>query len=225
MAKHDDFELRVVEVAEPLLSRPLSKPLSKLSRQPAPTPGEALEALRATKGAAPLFERIPTLGDVSLWSEVAYWNVCKTSGAALGGGAFLWGCDFLGSYWALFDAQANCIAYFAGNEDLGGIFKPNVLDGRVWCYMDTLVAGYYVFVAQVQTYPDQSYPDYVATVKFGINGQPLGLRALFQGSSVYLPFVLNLPAGVNRFEINQHTGGLFFRGLTAFQLLIPPVVE
>lgn len=44
---------------------------------------------------------------------------------------------------------------------------------------------------------------------------------LRRGSSVYLPFVLNLATGLSRFEINQHTCTLFFRDLTAFQISIP----
>ena len=35
---------------------------------------------------------------------------------------------------------------------------------------------------------------------------------------MYLPFVLNLQQGLNRFEINQHTGSLFFRDVDGMEL-------
>jgi hypothetical protein len=178
MSTHDDFELSVVSVSKSSSNTRPRKPISKLGRRSAPTPYQALAALRATKGAAAVIEGVPAVGDVSFWEESAYWSPCTMSGTAYDE-PFMWGCDFIGGGWDLGAAKSNCIAYFAGHEDLGGMHKPNPLDGQIWCYQQTLTAGYYVFVAHVQTYP--FYDDgYVATALFGINSQPLDCARFFR---------------------------------------------
>jgi hypothetical protein len=219
MAKQDDFELRVVEVSKPLPDQPSLRPLPKQRRRPAPTPAEALEAFRATKGAEALIERIAVLD--TPWEQVAHWDVSGASGAALGGAAILWGCDFPGSIWNMLDGYTNNIAYFAGDENLGGMTKPNALDGKIWCYMQAPSDGYYMYVAQLLTYLDQYYaPGYYAAVTFSIDSYPLGTRTLYPGTLYNLVSVVNLCAGLHRFEINQSVGGVFFEGLTAYQSIV-----
>jgi hypothetical protein len=219
MSKHDDYELQAVSVARALPTPPTRKAPAALGRRPSPTAETALAALRATRGAAALLGRTPALAEIGAWSQSAFWSPCTISGAAYDE-PFIWGCDYFGSYWNVASAADNCIVYFQGHEDVGGFRNPNTLDGRVWCHQLTDAAGTYVFVAHVQTWPFYDN-EFVATAHFGINGQDIGLRGIAEGSSVYLPFVVNLPAGLNRFEINQHTGTLFFRDVTAYRISIP----
>ena len=219
MNKHQDFELQAVSVAQALPTLPTRKPLPTLAKAPAPSAAASLKALIATRGADALIERIPELGDVDTWNQSAFWSPCTVSGEAYDE-PFVWGCDLFGSEWSVASAADNCMVYFQGHEDVGGFRKPNVLDGRVWCHQFTQAPGTYVLVAHVQTWPFYD-GGFVATARFGINGQDIGLRGIAEGASVYLPFVLNLPAGLNRFEINQHTGTLFFRDLSAFRISLP----
>src|SRR5690349_2055813 len=116
MAGHDEFELRVIESMETLPARELARAGSPIRRRAAPTRAEALDALRATKGAASVIERVPALTQIHVWGEIASWNVCETKGAAVGG-VFLWDCDFAGTAWTMEDGYDNCIAYFAGADN------------------------------------------------------------------------------------------------------------
>lgn len=217
MSKSEDTELRIVEALEPLPHKLQVGSVSKIHRRSAVTPVEALKALRATKGAAAVIERLPGLEDVSTWSEVAYWGVCEATGQAAAG-TFLWDCDFPGLAWSLFDGYANCIAYFAGSEELGEVAPPPAT-GQVWCYMDPQIDDYYVFAVQVQTYPDQYFePGYYAIVDCYIDLNHLGGRTLIPGYPATLIFLLHLGAGHHRFDIRQRKGGVFFEGLTAYRL-------
>src|ERR1022692_1721135 len=132
MAEHDEFELRVVESTATLPARKLARPGPPIRRRAAPTPAEALEALRATKGGATVIERLPGLGETDAWGEIAYWNVCEAKGAAQNE-VFLWDCDFPGGAWTMFDGYANCVAYFAGADELSQVVPPDFLTGQVWC--------------------------------------------------------------------------------------------
>lgn len=217
--KRDDFELRIVE-AKPLSSAPKLTSFPAINPRPAPTSTDAVEALRATKGARAIIDLIPALSNASLLTQVASWSPVSASGSAAGAPVF-WGADFISYFWDLQMAYSNRTVYFAGHEFIGEIHKPNVLDGRVWCEMDAPTAGYYLFVAQFETYTDDLFsPGYFSSVIFSINGQTIGMRILIPGTAPNFPFVLNLPAGMNRFEINQHTGAMFFQSLTAFQVPI-----
>ncbi len=225
MANRDEFELRVVESMECLTARQLARQGPTMRRRAAPTRAEALEALRAAKGAASVIERIPMLRHPDIWGDPSYWDIAETKGAARGG-VFLWDCDFPGNIWNTLDGYANRIAYFAGAENLGGIIPPNKLTGQVWCYLEVPVDAYYTFVAQVQTYPDQYYgPDYVAVIECRIDDLSFGTRTLIPGHGYNLPFVVVLSPGHHRFEIRQVSGAFFFESLTAWAVVPQPVPE
>jgi hypothetical protein len=223
MTKHDELELRIVEVTEPLAPMKLPGRVGPMQRRSAPTRAEALKAIQATKGAAALIERVPALGQIGVWGEVASWNACQTTGAAEGL-PYLWGCDFLSSSWSLFDGSANCLPFFAGKEDFGDITPPqnSVGAGQVWCYFNAPADGLYLFVVQVETYIfDLAAPDYTATVECLIdsnNAYPLGYVTIPIGEVVNAPFVVSLPAGQYKFVIAQVSGAFFFQNLTAFSV-------
>lgn len=219
MPKREEFELRVVKSIKPLPAKQQARPAMPMRRRPAPTRTEALEALRTAKNAASIINGLPMLERIDTWVDVAYWDVCKTTGAA-GGGVFLWDCDFPGYFFDMAQGSENCIAYFAGaGEDLDGIFTPQELTGQVWCYLSAPVDGTYLFVAQVETYLMESYsPDYVAVVEFAIDYSSLGTRTLYPGQPFYQSFLMELSAGPHTFMIWQKTGAFFFEGLTAWNV-------
>jgi hypothetical protein len=217
MRESEVAELCIVEALEPFPHKLPVRPAPKINQRPVITPVEALKALRATKGAAAVIERLPGLEEVARWNEVAYWGVCERSGQAADV-AFLWDCDFPGSAWSLFDGYANCIAYFAGADELGQVVPPPP-SGQVWCYMESQLDAYYIFVVQVQTYLDQYYaPDYRAIVHCYVDLNFIGTRTLVPGDPAPLIFLVHLGAGQHRFDIRQIQGGVFFEGLTAYQL-------
>jgi hypothetical protein len=223
MTNLQELELRIVEVTEPLAPTKLPGSVGPRQRRSAPTRAEALEALRATKGAASMIERVPALGEIGIWGEVASWNACQTTGAAEGG-VFLWGCDFPGASWTMFDGSANCLPFFAGKENFGGITPPQNITGagQVWCYLNAPVNGLYLFVVQVETYVfDLAAPNYTATIECLIDSDspyPLGIVTIPVGVVVNQPFLVGLPAGQYKFVIAQVSGAFFFQNLTAWTI-------
>ena len=66
MPKLDELELRIVEVTQPLTPTKLPRSVRPMERRSAPTSAQALEALRATKGASSVIERVPALGQIGV---------------------------------------------------------------------------------------------------------------------------------------------------------------
>lgn len=223
MAKRDDFELRVVESMKSLPARQLAKPARPIRRPSAPTPDEALEALRATKGAASVIKSVPMLERTDLWGQTAYWDVRETRGIAVDG-VSLWDFDCPGGVIGPCDNCNNRYAYFAGVENLGYIYPPGTLTGQVWCNLDVPAAGPYTFLAQLGTYQETDYyqPDFVAVVECFIDSISFGTRTLYPGPAVNVPFVTMLSAGAHQFQIKQVTGGFYFFSLSAWPI---PLVE
>ncbi len=218
MTNRHELELQIVEVKKPLAPTKLSRSVRPMQRRPAPTRVEALEALRAIKGAESVIARVPALGQIGVWGEVASWNACEATGAAEDL-PFLWGCDFPGASWSMFDGSANCLPFFAGKENFGDIIPPQNIAGagQVWCYLNAPVNGLYLFVVQVETYvSDFESPNYTATIECVIDTDDLGEVTIPTGVVVNHPFLVGLPAGQHKFVIVQGTGAFFFQNLTAW---------
>jgi hypothetical protein len=220
MPETAEFELRIVEAMKPQPAPVPAKTALPKARRPAPTRAEALAALKATKGAEAVIKSIPQLEHTEVWGEAGYWTINSEAGIAANE-PFLWDCDFMGVSWNMFDAYVNGIAYFSGKENFGGIVPPQTLTGQVWCYLDAPTPGYYLFVAQLETFPDEYYgPDYFAVVECLIDSSPFGEVTLPVDTLVRQPFVANLAPGIHRFDIRQIAGGVFFLSLTAWTIPI-----
>lgn len=202
----------LVREAPPKVTPPASKTLH-----------ETLDALREAEDAEAVIERLHLFERPEAWGEVAYFSVCETRGTALGG-TFVWDADFPGNALTLFDAQANCYAYFAGADDLGGLIPPPALTGQVWCHFAAPEDGYYLFLPSAQTYPDQYYsPDYYAAVECLIDDHSFGEFQMRPGHHLNQPLLANLAATedpdlAHRFTIKQITGGVFFWSLTVWNI-------
>jgi hypothetical protein len=220
MANHDEPELRIVEVKGSFPALQVRKPVPQMLRRSAPTRAEALEGLRAMKGAASVIERLPALEDTTTWGETAFWSVCTIKGAAFD--PFFWDCDFANNGFPVEFAADNCVVMFWGTEPMGSlegpITPPGTLTGQVWCDLEVSVTGNYLFVAQVSANGDP--PDYMATVEFCIDYLSLGQRQLFAGGPFEQSFVLYLSPGIHRFIIKQVLGIFFFSTLSAWQIPI-----
>jgi hypothetical protein len=218
------FELLV---GEPIEALPVTAALRRLRPKGTPPPSqtlkEALDALKQAEGAETIIDRLPTLGQPDPWGEVASFTVCETTGTAMGG-TFVWNADFPGSLLTLFDAEANCYAYFAGAEDLGGLIPPQILSGQVWCHFAAPHPGYYLFLPSAQTYVDDYYgPDYYAAVECLIDNVSFGEFQMWPGHHFNQPLLANLAAAENpgvahRFTIKQLTGGVFFWSLRVWSI-------
>ena len=80
MARGDDFELTIVESMEAHAPREIREGIA--STDLTTTPEEALEALKATKGAAAVLKQLPLLDRPELWFTTAYFSVCRKTGTA-----------------------------------------------------------------------------------------------------------------------------------------------
>src|SRR5579871_2501960 len=147
-AKQDGFELKIVEAKEAMKSPAWAASKRPTSpRRPAPSRDQALEAVRAAFNGESIIARIPTLAQVETWADVAYWSVCKTTGATAGG-VSIWKCDIPGDV-LMSEMAMNCHAYFAGSQeqlaDGESPFEPD-LQGQVSCSLNAPSAGNYLFL-------------------------------------------------------------------------------
>lgn len=221
MAKHHEFELRIVEVKGSLPVQKMRKLVPPVLPPSRPTPAEALEGMRAMKGAAAAIQAIPALQDITNWREVGFWGVCESTGAAvLHDGPLFWNHDDPGTGNLQFYAL-NCLVLFWGNEDLfeppgPTITPPQNQDGQVWCDMFVQDGGYYLFAAHVLS--NLEPPDYTSLIEFGIDDVSLGQVTLSSGAGGppnYF-FLLWLSPGYHRFLVKQVNGIFYFRSVTAW---------
>jgi hypothetical protein len=220
MATQDESELQIIAVKGSLPARPI-QPAPATPRRPPPTRAQALEHLRSMKGAASVIERLPALGDITTWSETAFWDVTDAKGAALHSGPFLWDCDFHSSI-SLDFAYLNRVVTFRGTEptlEIPGpiISPPPNQTGQIWCELDAPVSpsGHYLFVAEVESNGNSP----ASTVEFCIDNVYLGRKKLI---AYYQLFLLELLAGVHRFSIVQVDGTIHYRTLSAWHI---PILE
>ena len=222
MANNDEHELRIVDVRGSLQLKAPCKPVLPPKR-PAPTREEALEHVRSMRGAASVIERIPALGDINTWGEVAFWGVNHSTGAALHFGPLFWNLDCFGDSLAFF--HLNDIVGFWGAEPIGLPPGPSVTPplypdpiGQIWCELNVAASGYYVFVAYM--IPNLEPPDYRAYVQFYIDDISLRQEPLIAAYPLH-SFVVRLDPGVHRFTIKQLSGIFYFQTLTAWHILVP----
>jgi hypothetical protein len=219
MAKHEERELRIVDVkgtlSAPEAHEQLALPKSEPSRL---TPADALKVLRSMKGAAGLIKRVPALGNPAGWHEVAHWGVCNSGGSALvHGGPLYWDLD--DSAFNLQFHVLNCSAVFHGAETFLGptgepITPPQNLTGQVWCELDVPVQGVYLFVARFQ----RLFLGGPSEVEFCIDNVSLGQVTLTQVVNKR-SFVLRLSPGRHRFQIRQVEGSFVFKSVSAWHVL------
>ena len=69
MEKHDESELRIIEVKGSLPAQQARRPVPPALHRSTPTRAEALEGLRSMKGAASVIERLRALGDITMWGR------------------------------------------------------------------------------------------------------------------------------------------------------------
>jgi hypothetical protein len=218
MTKHDQRELQIVDVKGTLSDPPRNELVSPKTRPSRVTPADVLDGLRSMKGADGVMERIPALGDIAVWHEVAYWSVCESTGSALvHDGPLFWDLD--DSSFNLQFHVVNCTVLFLGAETFAGptgqpITPPPTLNGQVWCELDAPADGYYLFVSNL----DRAFLQGTSEIEFCIDNMPLGQVTLQPGGQGRHSFLLHLPLGRHRFLIRQVTGGFFFYSVTAWNV-------
>ncbi len=196
-----------------------SKEILKRERRPArvakvrvkPTTQEIVRAFKQARGYEDIIARIPKAQTVRGWeegTEVAYFSVCKKTGAA----SFLdiWDCDHFDGFTDMQHSLNDCRAWFShtGYSTWG---SPQTATGRINCYFNAASAGSYSCVAKLQSYPATSS----ATVECLIDNASFGPLP-FTGTIIQPHFHV-LTAGGHHFRIRQMTGSFFFLSLTVYR--------
>jgi hypothetical protein len=224
MEKHDQSELRIIEVKRSLPAQQARRPVPPTLHRSRPTRAETLEGLRSMKGAASVIEHVPALGDITMWVETAFWGVNEIKGAAFD--PFFWDCDFFSNGFSVAFAYLNGVVTFWGTDLLGSlegdITPPQNLTGQVWCDLDVPAPGYYLFAAQVEANGEAGY---LASVEFCLDYLSISQRQLVGGGAYEQYFLLELTAGIHRFTIKQVSGIFHFRALSAWNIPFSPVLQ
>jgi hypothetical protein len=205
--KDREFELTIVESTEGSPAPEEREGLAAVDL--VTTPEEALSALKATKGAEAVLERLPTLDDVSSWLPTAYFSVCRKTGSARY--LDIWDADHFDGFTDMQRCVSDCRAWFSGDgfEFWGsGATKT----GRVNCYFVAPTAGTYTCNARLQSYP----PSAAASVECRIDNSSFG--PLSWTGTIDQPHISSLSPGGHHFRIWQRSGGFFFLSLTVWKV-------
>ena len=201
---YPEFELKVIESLESYPPREEREGIS--STDLVTTPEEALEALKATKGADAIFDQIPNIGDLSLWFPTAYFSVCRKTGTARY--LDLWDADHFDGFTDMQRCVNDCRAWFSGDGyDFWGSGETKT--GRINCYFTVPAAGNYTCNAKLQSYGGP------ALVECLIDNSSFGFLPV--NGTINQPHPCSLSAGGHHFRIRQVSGAFFFLSLTVWK--------
>ena len=207
MNDQPEFELKIVESME---SYPALEERDGIAAADlVTTPEEALEALKATKGASAVLERIPNLENLELWLPTAYFSVCLKTGTARY--LDIWDTDHFDGFTDMQRCLNDCRAWFSGD---GYQFwgSNQTKTGRINCYFTAPTSGNYTCNARLQSFPLSS----PAVVECLIDNSSFGPLTVL--GTINQPHMTSLAAGGHHFRIRQVSGAFFFLSLTVWKV-------
>lgn len=203
----DKFKLSIVDSLKSFSAREEREGITAADL--ATTPEEALEALKATKGAADVIKQVPNLEDLEAWLPTAYFSVCSKGGTARY--LDIWDTDHFDGFTDMQRCLNDCRAWFsADGYDFWGSGQTKT--GRINCYFTAPSAGTYTCNARLQSYPATS----PASVECRIDNNSFGPLTVL--GTINQPHMSNLSAGGHHFRIWQRSGSLFFLSLTVWKI-------
>jgi hypothetical protein len=201
---YPEFELKLIESLESYPPRDDREGIAATDL--VTTPDEALEALKATKGADAVLKQSPTIGDLTLWLPTAYFSVCQKTGTARY--LDIWDADHFDGFTDMQRCVSDCRAWFSGDGyDYWGSGETKT--GRINCYFTVSTAGTYTCNARLQSYGGP------ALVECLIDASTFG--SLPVSGTINQPHPCNLSAGGHHFRIRQVSGSFFFLSLTVWK--------
>jgi hypothetical protein len=208
MVKDDPgFELKLVESLESYPPREEREGFAATDLFT--TPEEALDALKATKGAEAILDEIPELGDVDVWQEIACFCVCQKTGTARY--LDIWDTDHFDGFTDMQRCLNECRAWFSGDGyDFWGSGQTKT--GRINCYFTAPSAGRYTCNARLQSFPTSS----PAVVECLIDKNSFGQLTVL--GTINQPHMASLSQGGHHFRIRQVSGAFFFLSLTVWKV-------
>lgn len=213
MARNDEpeFELKVVDSMESYAPREERQGITEADL--ITTPAEALEAIKATKGAADILKQFPGLEHPEAWLSTAYFSACRKSGTARY--LDLWDADHFDGWTDMQRCLNDCRVWFSdtGYQSWG---SDQTRTGRINCYFDAPTTGLYTINARLQSYPANAQ----ASVECLIDNSSFGPLGVF--GTINQPHMAHLGKGGHHFRIRQRYGSFFFLSLTVWT---PPVFD
>jgi hypothetical protein len=206
MKQERDFELKIVDALESYAPREEREGIAAADL--VTLPEEALEAVKASKGAPAILKRIPQLENLSLWFPTAYFSVCRKSGTARY--LDIWDTDHFDGFTDMQRCVSDCRAWFSGDgfQTWG---SDQTKTGRINCFFTAPSAGFYLCNARLQSYPTGTPAVVECLMDSGSFGPLTVLGTINQ------PHFSNLSAGGHHFRIRQRSGSCFFLCLTVWK--------
>jgi hypothetical protein len=202
-----DFRLRLVESARAYSA---DRKRDRAARAKAEaSPRAVLRSLKATAGADEILARVPDLGDLALWKEVAYFSVCRKSRSARW--LDIWDADHFDGFTDMERCVNDCRAWFSA-DGFTTWGSPETKTGRVNCFFKAPAAGHYICNARLQSYPTGA----TSVVECRIDNSSFG--PLTWSGTIDQPHPCVLPAGGHHFRIWQVSGAFFFLSLTVYRV-------
>jgi hypothetical protein len=207
MANERDFRLRLLESRK---AQPAERKRDRATRTKAETsPRTVLRSLKATPGADEILERVPNLGKLALWTQIAYFSVCQKSGSA--SWLDIWDADHFDGFTDMQRCVNDCRAWFSA-DGFTTWGSAQTKTGRVNCYFIAPAAGNYICNARLQSYPTGA----PSVVECLIDNSSFG--PLSWSGTIDQPHPCVLGAGGHHFRIRQVSGAFFFLSLTVYQV-------
>ena len=207
MPAHRPFRMKILKSAKILKTERRAAKVPRVSVKP--TTAEIVRAFKKAPGYQDIIAQIPKAATIPGWgAQVAYFSVCHKSGSAYW--LDLWDCDHFDGLTDMRRSIKHCRAWFShlGYATWG---SAQTATGRINCYFNAAVAGDYVCVAQLQSFPAASS----AVVECLIDNSSFGLLP-FTGTIIQ-PHFCTLSAGGHHFRIRQNNGAFFFLSLTVYR--------
>jgi hypothetical protein len=202
-----DFRLRLLRASRPAEKK---RERARLPRARTETSARAaLAALKKTTGAEEILEKVPQLGLLDAWGQIAHFSVCAKSGTATY--LDIWDADHFDGFTDMQRCLDDCRAWFSG-DGYTAWGSGQTKTGRVNCYFRAPAAGTYVCNARLQSFPSTS----PAIVECLIDNSSFGPLP-FTGT-IDQPHPCTLGAGYHHFRIRQMSGSFFFLSLTVFRV-------
>lgn len=207
MATDRDFRLRLIRAGRPSKEE---RSVTRVRRAKAETtPRAVLRSLKATPGADQVIAEVPGFADIGLWSQVAYFSVCRKSGSARW--LDLWDADHFDGYTDMRECLDDCRAWFSA-DGFTTWGSGQTKTGRVNCYFTAPSAGNYICNARLQSDPLSG----TSAVECLIDNSTFG--PLTWSGTIDQPHPCNLAAGGHHFRIRQLRGAFFFLSLTVWRV-------
>lgn len=202
---HPEFELRLIESLESYAPREEREGIAATDL--VTTPEEALEALKATKGADTIFKEIPNIGDLALWLPTAYFSVCRKTGSARY--LDIWDADHFDGFTDMQRCVSDCRAWFSA-DGYAAWGSGGTKTGRINCYFTVSAAGNYTCNAKLQSFGGP------ALVECLIDSSSFGFLPV--SGTINQPHPCSLAPGGHHFRIRQVSGSFFFLSLTVWKV-------